>query len=291
MSTEGTGLTPEELRDLLAAWALDAVDDRERAVVERAIAADPELALEARGLLETTALLAGSVAAAPPPALRADVLAAIAREPQQTPSDDDAAAHPGAAAPSTPAPVATPAPTAPASPAQAPTSPSPTAAPHETPAPSPQPRRHGPGRWQRFALAAVVAGALAVPATVAYQTSQRAEQAEQQVAALEQAMREPGATLVQGDVAGGGRAAAVLTDGTAVFTASDLPDPGEGLAYQLWRADGETMVSAGVLSTHDGRVTTTVSADIPVDVLAVSIEPAGGSTAPTTDPIVILAST
>lgn len=276
MSTEGTGLTPEELRDLLAAWALDAVDDRERAVVERAIAADPELALEARGLLETTALLAGSVAAAPPPALRADVLAAIAREPQQTPSDDDAAAHPGAAAPSTPAPVATPAPTA---------------APHETPAPSPQPRRHGPGRWQRFALAAVVAGALAVPATVAYQTSQRAEQAEQQVAALEQAMREPGATLVQGDVAGGGRAAAVLTDGTAVFTASDLPDPGEGLAYQLWRADGETMVSAGVLSTHDGRVTTTVSADIPVDVLAVSIEPAGGSTAPTTDPIVVLAST
>ena len=55
---------PVNAHDLLAAWALDAVDDHERSVVERAIAADPELALEARGLRETTALLAGSAAAA-----------------------------------------------------------------------------------------------------------------------------------------------------------------------------------------------------------------------------------
>lgn len=253
---------PVDARDLLAAWALDAVDDHERSVVERAIAADPELALEARGLLETTALLAGSVAAAPPPALRADVLAIIAREAAR--SDEPHAGTPVAA--------------------------------HEVPSSdtphaliAPKPRRHGVARWQSFALAAVVAGALAVPTTLAIQNDQRASQVEQQMSALESAMRQPGAQLVQGEVDGGGAAAAVLTDGEAVFTASDLPDPGAGRTYQLWRQDGDHMVSAGVLALHDGRVTTTVSAEVPVDVLAVSIEPEGGSDAPTTDPVLVLA--
>ncbi|TGO05641.1 anti-sigma factor [Serinibacter arcticus] len=248
--------------DLLAAWALDAVDDHERSVVERAIAADPELALEARGLRETTALLAGSVAAAPPPALRADVLAIIARE-------------------------------APRSGESHPTAPLPSHEVEDTNAHpafvTPKPRRHGVARWQSFALAAVVAGALAVPTTLAIQNDQRATQVEQQMSALESAMRQPGAQLVQGDVAGGGIAAAVLTDGEAVFTASDLPDPGDGLTYQLWRQDGDHMVSAGTLALNDGRVSATVSAEVPVDVLAVSIEPEGGSDAPTTDPVIVLA--
>ncbi|PWD51792.1 hypothetical protein C8046_15205 [Serinibacter arcticus] len=271
--TNGPGPEPEDPHELLAAWALDAVDDRERALVERAIETDPELAAEARGLLETTALLAGSVAAAPPPALRGDVLALIASEaeasepPLASPTETRATArHAAATTAASTEPVIFPV----------------TAA-------APTPRRYGAARWQRFALAAVVAGAIAVPSTLAVQNDQRASQAEQQVSALETALREPGATLVQGEVAGGGRAAAVLTGGEAVFTASDLPDPGDDRDYQLWRADGDVMVSAGVLTVHDGRVTTTVSADIPVEVLAVSIEPDGGSTAPTTDPVLVLA--
>jgi len=253
---------PVDARDLLAAWALDAVDDHERSVVERAIAADPELALEARGLRETTALLAGSVAAAPPPAVRADVLAIIAREAAK--SDES---HPTAPLPAHQA----------------------EAAGAESAAVAPKPRRHGVARWQSFALAAVVAGALAVPTTLAIQNDQRATQVEQQMSALESAMRQPGAQLVQGEVDGGGVAAAVLTDGEAVFTASDLPDPGDGLIYQLWRQDGDHMVSAGTLALDDGRVMATVSAEAEVDVLAVSIEPEGGSDSPTTDPIIVLA--
>ena len=39
----------DEVRSLLGAWALDAVDDVERATVERALRDDPELAAEAIG--------------------------------------------------------------------------------------------------------------------------------------------------------------------------------------------------------------------------------------------------
>lgn len=77
-------------RDLLPAWALDAVDDAERARVEDAVRDDPGLAREARALVETAARLAAAVAAPPPPELRADVLTrteAVPQEPADAPSE------------------------------------------------------------------------------------------------------------------------------------------------------------------------------------------------------------
>ncbi|TKR24117.1 hypothetical protein FA014_07865, partial [Cellulomonas hominis] len=44
-------------RELLGAWALDALDDAERARVDDLIARDPEAAREARSLRETAAVL------------------------------------------------------------------------------------------------------------------------------------------------------------------------------------------------------------------------------------------
>jgi anti-sigma-K factor RskA len=72
----------DDTRDLLGAWALDAVDDLERAAVERALRDDPQLADEARALTETAALLAVHGAVAPPATLRAAVLDRIATETQ-----------------------------------------------------------------------------------------------------------------------------------------------------------------------------------------------------------------
>lgn len=71
-----------DTRELLGAWALDAVDDVERAAVERALREDPQLADEARALTETAAMLAVHGAVAPPATLRAAVLDRIATEPQ-----------------------------------------------------------------------------------------------------------------------------------------------------------------------------------------------------------------
>ncbi|MPV38800.1 hypothetical protein GB881_17450, partial [Georgenia subflava] len=90
-------------RELLGAWALDAVDDVERAAVERAIREDPEVAAEARALRETVARIAEADAVAPPPSLRGEVLTTVTTTPQDggavaTPSPgsgDDAREDPG----------------------------------------------------------------------------------------------------------------------------------------------------------------------------------------------------
>ncbi len=83
-----------EARELLAPWALDAVDDVDRARIEQAIRQDPALAREARGLVETAARLAESGATPPPPALRAQVLTAVDSVPQQAAATPSAAVRP-----------------------------------------------------------------------------------------------------------------------------------------------------------------------------------------------------
>ena len=64
--------------DLLAAWALDAVDGPERAAVEEVVAADPDRARLARSLQHTVAAMGDVVAEAPPPETRTNVLRAVA---------------------------------------------------------------------------------------------------------------------------------------------------------------------------------------------------------------------
>ncbi len=78
--------TGDDARDLLGAYALDAVDDVERARVERLLREDADAAAEAASFRETASRLAVAVAATPPPALRARVLAEVARTRQEAPS-------------------------------------------------------------------------------------------------------------------------------------------------------------------------------------------------------------
>lgn len=61
-------------RDLLAAYALDAVDDLDRRRVEDLVAADPDAARELETLRATAAVLGAATSAAPPSQLRRSVL-------------------------------------------------------------------------------------------------------------------------------------------------------------------------------------------------------------------------
>ncbi|WP_447924444.1 anti-sigma factor [Georgenia muralis] len=223
-------------RELLGAWALDAVDDVERAAVERAIREDPEVAAEARALRESAAMLAAAQAAPPPPGLRDTVLAAVATTPQET------------------APVA---------------------------------RRAGP-RHQRWLAAAAVLLAAAVPGTLAVQQAQRAQLAEDQVTAITEALARPGAELLSADVAGGGRAIAVVGGDGAIFTVRDLPNLDGDQDYQLWVIDDGAPVSAGIVRARDGLASTEVAQVPDGAVLAMTVEPAGGSAQPTTAPVVAM---
>ncbi|HET7689197.1 MAG TPA: anti-sigma factor [Nocardioidaceae bacterium] len=66
---------------------------------------------------------------------------------------------------------------------------------------------------------------------------------------------------------------------------ADMPPPPANHAYQLWLVQGSSATS---LSVMEGGATTAVD-EIPEDgVLAVTVEPSGGSEQPTTDPILTL---
>lgn len=72
-----------DIHALAGAYALDAVDDLERAAFERHIRQCESCALEIAEMRETTARLADAVSLVPPQRMRESVLGAIARTPQE----------------------------------------------------------------------------------------------------------------------------------------------------------------------------------------------------------------
>ncbi|WP_152189071.1 anti-sigma factor [Georgenia satyanarayanai] len=238
----------DEVRELLPAWALDAVTPEEAAAVERAVAADPALAEEARALREVAALLASGASEAPPEALRAAVLDRVSRTPQDaagTDSEDDGVVVDLA--------------------------------------------RVRARRRDRWLVAAVVLAAAAVPGVIAVQQHERATQAEEQLTTVAEALAEPGAQLLAADVAGGGRAVAVVGSGTSVFSARDLPPLTSEEVYQLWVVDDAGARSAGVLTVASGQASAELAGLPAGATIAMTVEPEGGSTQPTSDPVVALA--
>jgi Anti-sigma-K factor rskA, C-terminal/Putative zinc-finger len=75
-------VTGEDIHTLVGAYALDAVDDVERARFDRHLATCPSCAQELAELRATAGRLADLTEAAPPARLRAAVLAEVARTPQ-----------------------------------------------------------------------------------------------------------------------------------------------------------------------------------------------------------------
>jgi len=246
---------PGDARDLLAVYALDAVDDIERRAVDRLVASDPDAANELAGLTATAAMLGSAVAARPPVDLRAAVLAEISRTPQlgRTRTAAAGTSAPGAA----------------------------------------RSARRAGGASRRtvwLAVAATAVGAALIPSGFAWQQAQQTQRVEAQAQAVADLLADPGAQLVRSEVAGGGSAVAVLADDRALFTASGLTEPGDGKTYQLWVVRDGAASSAGVLADDAGRVSAIADDFAAGDALAVTVEPAGGSTQPTTEPLVLLAS-
>ena len=79
-------MTGADIHALAGAYALDAVDDLERATFDRHLADCDSCATEVAELREAASRLAGPAWSVPPPALRGNVLAAIARTRQVGPA-------------------------------------------------------------------------------------------------------------------------------------------------------------------------------------------------------------
>jgi anti-sigma-K factor RskA len=72
-----------------------------------------------------------------------------------------------------------------------------------------------------------------------------------------------------------------------IFVASGLQRAPDEHTYQLWLIENDEPASAGVFDVRAGAVTLEIDDSLEgVDDVAVTVEPAGGSVAPTSDPII-----
>lgn len=264
-------LAPGDLHDLSALYAVDALDPAERAAFESHLAGCPPCRAEVAGFADTTAQLAAAVALDPPPALRTSVLDAIhgTLPLPARPDTATATARPAAGGP-----------------AREPTKGS-----------LGDRARSGGGshvsldalrRRYRRVLVAAVSTAL-VPGVLAggWGLGVQAEQRHQEQLVAQEQDRE-NRLLAASDVTTrsmdvGGQAGTLFVSreqNTAMFVSDDLPDPGENSEYQLWLMDGDAPVPDAHFT--GGQLRTWLTGDVAnADAVAMTIEPAGGSTTPT----------
>jgi anti-sigma-K factor RskA len=86
----------------------------------------------------------------------------------------------------------------------------------------------------------------------------------------------------QGGFTGGGTL--YVSDGGAVVVLDDVPAPGNGRTYQLWAIARSKPLSMGLIDGR-GRVVQMLDWRGRAESFAVTIEPAGGSPVPTSDPV------
>jgi anti-sigma-K factor RskA len=268
--------------------ALNALTDDERAAVDRALADSPELRRESDSLRETALALAFAVSPIEPSAsLKTSLMAKIAMTPQLPALDDSRAAQ-------EPVREARPTPTADVTPAGSVTDL------HEAPGRAASTAR---ARWfQRPAaiLSVAAAGAvvlLSVGVGVGgslLQDSGSAPATTQAASGLDQIYAAPDFQRSTAKVKGGGTATVVwsgqLQRSAVILDGVDAAPKDK--TYELWYIGpsdtGGAITAAGLMDDVDGGVRSavlrgTMSAG---DTIGITVEPAGGSKQPTSDPVV-----
>lgn len=163
-------------------------------------------------------------------------------------------------------------------------------------APAPVAQRSRMPGWLGWAAAAAAVLVLAVVGLWALNTSAELDKANQQATQISQAvaaMAAPGAQVAilhgSGPAAGVSGFAAFPPTGTGYMVLTDVPAAPSGMTYQAWYIVDGTPTSAGTMTADaDGNV---VAAGLQpmsgTDVVAVTVEPAGGSDQPTSQPIIV----
>jgi anti-sigma-K factor RskA len=241
-----------DLHLLTGAYAVDALTGAEFDDFEKHLQRCTSCTEEVRGLRETAARLGLTTAIEPPPGMRRQVLAAASRTRQLPPSGGRLIAR-------------------------------------DTPRRLKRLRRSLP----RAVAAVAVAAAIIVLAVLQVNTRQQLQQTQQGSRAVAAVLAAPDARLETSSTTVGGTVTAVISarDRAAVITTADMPAPTDAKVYQLWVISAAGARSAGLLTGSSAGVTSPVlAADVrPGDRLGITVEPAGGTTRPTTTPIVLLA--
>jgi hypothetical protein len=258
----------ESVHILAGAYAVDALDDQERASFEVHLAGCAECTAEVRDLRAAAARLGSAQAVWPPERLKADVLARVAVTAQLPPL---------------------PAATEPAAPAAADGG----AGRHRTQDLSHR-RRSGAAGWLAAAavllLVVVVALGTTLGVLLAHARNERAA-AQAESRAVASVLTAPDAHTAAAPVSGGGTAAVVVSEaqGSAVFLADGLAQPSSGHLYELWfitAAGAATPAGTFVPASDGGVVQRLTGSPNGASVVGVTVEPDPGSAQPTTKPVV-----
>ena len=269
-------LTCDEIRELAAAYVLDALEADEAAAVRSHLAAHPDGHPEIEELGAVIPALAEIVPIVEPPdSLKGRIMAAAAA---------DLAARGGASGATDAGAAPAPTPTAPGTPPSTPAAPVgfPTAEEREA-----RRTRTSPGSWV-LRIAAVLAIALLGGWNLLLQNDLgAARQYEQNVAAVLQAASQPGAltAVLAADGGTGSGLAAVDADGDLSIAMRDLAPTSGSSVYEAWviAADG-VPVPLGSFTVGAGGTAFFIADGLPSAegiVLALTLEPGPGATAPT----------
>jgi anti-sigma-K factor RskA len=272
-------MTHEEALELAGLYALDALTPDEKAAVDAHMAAcaeDHSDFAHLGGVTPALATMAEPLDA--PPELKGRVMAAVAA----AAADDKraVAASPGKMPGrySTPGGRVTP-------------------APEPRPAPAVEAPSRGAWRmpvWTGWAAAAVAVLVLAVVGVYALGLQSQLNQSQQEAAVLSDALAAYAApdsqTAILDDANSNATGfAAVSADGTAYVVMSGLEPAPSGKTYQAWFIANGAPVSAGLATVGaDGLMVMSNSQPAPgTTAVALTLEPAGGSEQPTSDPFAV----
>jgi anti-sigma-K factor RskA len=238
-----------DLHDLAGAYSVDAIDDEsERARFEHHMRHCQQCADEVRSMAATATRLGFAASAPPPPQLRDHVLAAVSRTRQLPPVVD----HSGV----------------------------PT---------EPRPRRMPRLAWAAIAASVAV---IIVLAAVLARTKSELDKTKARAVAIDAVLAAPDARVITQPTSAGGTATAVysLTRHALVVASAKLPPPPPGKVYELWLLGPPRVRPAGLLpaATKGHTAPVLVSHLVSGDQLGLTVEPAGGTSRPTTTPIVVL---
>jgi hypothetical protein len=265
-----------DLHAMVGAYVADALDDDDRAMFEEHLSGCESCRRESAEFAETLGELTWLTETPPPPALRSSILGEIAtvrplppEHPVEKPTEN-----------TVPRPW----------PAEVPEVPDGDLA-HYTSGSTDELTARRQRRLRRAMIGLVAAALVLVVGlggwVVTLVNDQRNQQvAEQQITDL---LTAPDAKLYATQLDGANVSYVISKErNQAVFLGDNLQSPGSDKVYQLWTIQGQDPTSQGLV-TGSGSVTHWF--DAPVDeaqVMAVTVEPAGGSPTPTTTPLAVV---
>jgi hypothetical protein len=244
----------QDMHSLSGAYALDALEGgAERDRFTRHMSRCQTCASEVRGFREVATALAFAETAEPPPELRGRVLAAAART-RQLPPEVRTHARPRRTR----------------------------AWPHNVP-------------WVPWLSGAIATASIVVAVIFGFaqaHTQQQLDRIQAESRAISLLLASPQVTLLSHSTTEGGVATVVLAAARhqLVVVTNGLPALPAGKVYQLWLINKAKTVSAGLLPPATSGRTPAVLASgvVKGDSLGLTVEPAPGSTQPTTTPILAL---